>query len=43
MTIQKRIQLQEIPEMSDIELYWRKIKTIISQMGNFKEFTQKKK
>jgi hypothetical protein len=44
MAIQKRIQhkLQEIPESNDIELDWRKIKTITSQLGNWKEFTQKK-
>jgi len=44
MDIQKRIQLkiQEIPESSDIELDWRKIKTIASQLGKCKEFTQRK-
>jgi hypothetical protein len=45
MAIQKKIQqkLQEISERSDIDLDWRKIKTTISQMGNCKELTQKKK
>jgi hypothetical protein len=45
MAIQKRIQqkLQEIPESSDIDLDWRKIKPITSQLENCKEFTQKKK
>jgi len=44
MAIQKRIQpnIQEIPESSDIELEWRKIKTIASQLGKCKEFTQRK-
>jgi len=45
MVIQKRIQpkIQEIPESSDSELDWRKIKTITSELGKFKEFTQRKK
>jgi len=45
MAVQKRIQqkIQEIPESSDSELDWRKVKTITSQLGKCKEFTQRKK